>query len=93
MLTLALKIGDTLYVRGNHGSGEDLERQHRLRERCIRSSNLEWQFWSTIFTPLVTLMCCPVNVQSHRAMIITRTLYYVSPPMVRRISAIGEKRF
>ena len=87
-----VKIGDTVYVRGSHGSEKDL----------VQSINTVYE--KGAYAPVTlsgTILVNDVHTScyfdvlshewSHRAMSIARALHYVSPSMVRRISAIGEK--
>ena len=87
-----VKIGDTVYVRGSHGSEKDL----------VQSISTVYE--KGAYAPVTlsgTLLVNDVHTScyfdvlshewSHRAMGIARALHYVSPSMVRRISAIGEK--
>lgn len=87
-----VQIGDTVYVRGSQGSEND----------SVRSISTIYE--KGAYAPVTlsgTLLVNDVHTScyfdvlshewSHRAMGIARALHYVSPSMVQRISAIGEK--
>lgn len=87
-----VQIGDKVYVRGSHGSEKD----------SVRSISIVYE--KGAYAPVTlsgTILVNDVHTScyfdvlshewSHRAMGIARTLHYLSPSMVQRISAIGEK--
>ena len=87
-----VKIGDTVYVRGSHGSEKDLVRS--ISTVYEKGAYAPVTLSGTILVNDVHTSCyfdVLSHEWSHRAMSIARALHYVSPSMVRRISAIGEK--
>ena len=87
-----VKIGDTVYVRGSHGSEKDLVQS--ISTVYEKGAYAPVTLSGTILVNDVHTSCyfdVLSHEWSHRAMSIARALYYVSPSMVRRISAIGEK--
>ena len=87
-----VKIGDTVYVRGSHGSEKDLVRS--ISTVYEKGAYAPVTLSGTILVNDVHTSCyfdVLSHEWSHRAMSIARALHYVSPSMVRRISAVGEK--
>ena len=87
-----VKIGDTVYVRGSHGSEKDLVQS--ISTVYEKGAYAPVTLSGTILVNDVHTSCyfdVLSHEWSHRAMSIARALHYVSPSMVRRISAIGEK--
>ena len=87
-----VKIGDTVYVRGSHGSETDLVRS--ISTVYEKGAYAPVTLSGSILVNDVHTSCyfdVLSHEWSHRAMSIARALHYVSPSMVRRISAIGEK--
>ena len=87
-----VKIGDTVYVRGSHGSEKDLVRS--ISTVYEKGAYAPVTLSGTILVNDVHTSCyfdVLSHEWSHRAMSIARALHYVSPSMVRKISAIGEK--
>ena len=87
-----VKIGDTMYVRGSHGSEKDLVQS--ISTVYEKGAYAPVTLSGTILVNDVHTSCyfdVLSHEWSHRAMSIARALHYVSPSMVRRISAIGEK--
>ena len=87
-----VKIGDTVYVRGSHGSEKDLVQS--ISTVYEKGAYAPVTLSGTILVNDVHTSCyfdVLSHEWSHRAMSIARTLHYVSPSMVRRISAVGEK--
>ena len=87
-----VKVGDTVYVRGSHGSEKDLVQS--ISTVYEKGAYAPVTLSGTILVNDVHTSCyfdVLSHEWSHRAMSIARALHYVSPSMVRRISAIGEK--
>ena len=87
-----VKIGDTVYVRGSHGSETDLVRS--ISTVYEKGAYAPVTLSGTILVNDVHTSCyfdVLSHEWSHRAMSIARALHYVSPSMERRISAVGEK--
>ena len=87
-----VKIGDTVYLRGSHGSEKDLVQS--ISTVYEKGAYAPVTLSGTILVNDVHTSCyfdVLSHEWSHRAMSIARALHYVSPSMVRRISAIGEK--
>ena len=87
-----VKIGDTVYIRGSHGSETDLVRS--ISTVYEKGAYAPVTLSGTILVNDVHTSCyfdVLSHEWSHRAMSIARALHYVSPSMVRRISAVGEK--
>ena len=87
-----VKIGDTVYVRGSHGSETDLVRS--ISTVYEKGAYAPVTLSGSILVNDVHTSCyfdVLSHEWSHRAMSIARALHYVSPSMVRRISAVGEK--
>ena len=87
-----VKIGDTVYVRGSHGSEKDLVQS--ISTVYEKGAYAPVTLSGTILVNDVHTSCyfdVLSHEWSHRAMSIARALHYVSPSMMRRISAIGEK--
>ena len=87
-----VKIGDTVYVRGSHGSEKDLVQS--ISTVYEKGAYAPVTLSGTILVNDVHTSCyfdVLSHEWSHRAMSIARALHYVSPSMVRRISAVGEK--
>ena len=87
-----VKIGDTVYVRGSHGSEKDLVRS--ISTVYEKGAYAPVTLSGTILVNDVHTSCyfdVLSHEWSHRAMSIARALHYVSPSMERRISAVGEK--
>ena len=87
-----VKVGDTVYVRGSHGSEKDLVRS--ISTVYEKGAYAPVTLSGTILVNDVHTSCyfdVLSHEWSHRAMSIARALHYVSPSMERRISAVGEK--
>ena len=87
-----VKIGDTVYVRGSHGSEKDLVQS--ISTVYEKGAYAPVTLSGTILVNDVHTSCyfdVLSHEWSHRAMSIARALHHVSPSMMRRISAIGEK--
>ena len=87
-----VKIGATVYLRGSHGSEKDLVQS--ISTVYEKGAYAPVTLSGTILVNDVHTSCyfdVLSHEWSHRAMSIARALHYVSPSMVRRISAIGEK--
>ena len=87
-----VKVGDTVYVRGSHGSEKDLVRS--ISTVYEKGAYAPVTLSGTILVNDVHTSCyfdVLSHEWSHRAMSIARALHHVSPSMMRRISAIGEK--
>ncbi|XP_022796876.1 uncharacterized protein LOC111335267 isoform X2 [Stylophora pistillata] len=87
-----VKIRDTVYVRGSHGSEKDSVRS--ISTVYEKGAYAPVTLSGTILVNDVHTSCyfdVLSHEWSHRAMGIARTVHYVSPSLVRRISAIGEK--
>ena len=87
-----VKIGDTVYVRGSHGSETDLVQS--ISTVYEKGAYAPVTLSGTILVNDVHTSCyfdVLSHEWSHRAMSIARALHYVSPSMERKISAIGEK--
>ena len=87
-----VKIGDTVYVRGSHGSEKDLVQS--ISTVYEKSAYAPVTLSGTILVNDVHTSCyfdVLSHEWSHKAMSIARALHHVSPSMMRRISAIGEK--
>ena len=87
-----VKIGDTVYLRGSRGSEKDLVQS--ISTVYEKGAYAPVTLSGTILVNDVHTSCyfdVLSHEWSHRAMSIARALHYVSPSMVRRISAIGEK--
>ncbi|XP_022796860.1 tiggy-winkle hedgehog protein-like [Stylophora pistillata] len=87
-----VKIGDTVYVKGSHGSEKDSVRS--ISTVYEKGAYAPVSLSGTILVNDVHTSCyfdVLSHEWSHRAMGIARALHYVSPSMVQRISAIGEK--
>ena len=87
-----VKIGDTVYVRGSHGSETDLVRS--ISTVYEKGAYAPVTLSGTILVNDVHTSCyfdVLSHEWSHRAMSIARALHHVSPSMMRRISAVGEK--
>ena len=87
-----VKIGDTVYIRGSHGSETDLVRS--ISTVYEKGAYAPVTLSGTILVNDVHTSCyfdVLSHEWSHRAMSIARALHHVSPSMMRRISAVGEK--
>ena len=87
-----VKVGDTVYVRGSHGSEKDLVRS--ISTVYEKGAYAPVTLSGTILVNDVHTSCyfdVLSHEWSHRAMSIARALHYVSPSMERKISAVGEK--
>ena len=87
-----VKIGDTVYVRGSHGSEKDLVQS--ISTVYEKGAYAPVTLSGTILVNDVHTSCyfdVLSHEWSHKAMSIARALHHVSPSMMRRISAIGEK--
>ena len=87
-----VKVGDTVYVRGSHGSEKDLVQS--ISTVYEKGAYAPVTLSGTILVNDVHTSCyfdVLSHEWSHKAMSIARALHHVSPSMVRRISAIGEK--
>ena len=87
-----VKIGDTVYVRGSHGSETDLVRS--ISTVYEKGAYAPVTLSGTILVNDVHTSCyfdVLSHEWSHKAMSIARALHHVSPSMMRRISAVGEK--
>lgn len=87
-----VKIGDTVYVRGSHGSKKDSVRS--ISTVYEKGAYAPVTLSGTILVNDVHTSCyfdVLSHEWSHRAMGIARALHYLSPSLVQRISAVGEK--
>ena len=87
-----VKIGATVYLRGSHGSEKDLVQS--ISTVYEKGAYAPVTLSGTILVNDVHTSCyfdVLSHEWSHRAMSIARALHYVSPSMVRKISAVGEK--
>lgn len=87
-----VQIGDKVYVRGSHGSEKDSVRS--ISTVYEKGAYAPVTLSGTILVNDVHTSCyfdVLSHEWSHQAMGIARTLHYLSPSMVQRISAIGEK--
>ena len=87
-----VKIGDTVYVRGSYGSEKDLVQS--ISTVYEKGAYAPVTLSGTILVNDVHTSCyfdVLSHEWSHRAMSIARALHHVSPSMMRRISAVGEK--